>query len=467
MPFNKLGLKPPDKDGRNMARILQSPVWTLIVIAFSIFISETIVMAILSFLPPISSQWSEALLDSTFLLILLSPMLYYLVFRPLLLHLKEYRETEQALHKVKEELEYKVVERTSEFQKANEQLTVWAKELEQYNHENKLLSQMVDYLQICVTSGEAYATITKMLVQLFPADSGALFIFKASRNFLEVMAVWGDAPPKAQMFMPDECWALRRGQPHTVENISLDMQCQHAQDETFTGYLCMPMMAHGETLGILHLRIGKYSAVQNAKQYLDAKQRLLSNVGERIALALSNLKLRETLRSLSIRDPLTGLFNRRYMEEFLEIELSRAERKKTPIGVIMIDVDHFKRFNDTFGHKAGDIVLQELGVLMQRHIRKSDIPCRYGGEEFILILPEASLEITAQRAERLRESAKSLQLTHEQQSLGPISISLGVAIFPDNGLTGGSVVKAADAALYTAKQAGRDRVCVAGTVSSV
>jgi diguanylate cyclase (GGDEF)-like protein len=214
-------------------------------------------------------------------------------------------------------------------------------------------------------------------------------------------------------------------------------------------------------MGVLHLMAGSSDEL-DVHHSLHAKQRLLSNVSERVALALSNLKLKETLRSLSIRDPLTGLFNRRYMEEFLQIELNRAERKKLAVGIIMFDIDHFKRFNDVFGHKAGDAVLIEISHQMLRHIRKSDIACRFGGEEFIIILPEASTDITRQRAERLREVVNHLVLSHEQQSLGCISISCGVSVYPDHGATAETVIKSADAALYTAKHTGRNKVCFAG-----
>jgi diguanylate cyclase (GGDEF)-like protein len=183
-------------------------------------------------------------------------------------------------------------------------------------------------------------------------------------------------------------------------------------------------------------------------------------VAEHIALALANLKLQDTLRSQSIRDPLTGLFNRRYMEESLEREMRRAGRGRHPVGIIMLDLDHFKRFNDTFGHEAGDTLLREVGAVLQRSIRGEDIACRYGGEEFTLIMPEASLLDAAQRAEQLREAIRSMNIHHRRQQLGPVTISLGVAIYPDHGPTGDAVLRAADAALYQAKARGRDRVAI-------
>jgi diguanylate cyclase (GGDEF)-like protein len=186
---------------------------------------------------------------------------------------------------------------------------------------------------------------------------------------------------------------------------------------------------------------------------------LALSVAEDMALALANLRLRETLRSQAIRDPLTGLFNRRYMEETLERELNRVKRQGAPLGVIMMDLDHFKQYNDTYGHSAGDDLLSALGSLIKSQIREEDIACRYGGEEFLLILPGTSMEVTLERAEILRQAVQEMHLRY--RSLKPITLSLGVAVYPDHGDTGLEIIQAADAALYRAKQAGRDRVMAA------
>ena len=193
---------------------------------------------------------------------------------------------------------------------------------------------------------------------------------------------------------------------------------------------------------------------------LDTKQLAIA-MADFIALALVNIQLRENLQQEATRDSLSGLFNRRYMEESIKREISRASRYGTSLGIIMLDLDHFKRFNNAFGHKAGDLVLQELGKYLQSSIRKEDIACRYGGEEFALIMPGASLEVTKKRAEMLQHDIQNLQVNYNGKVLNNITLSQGVAIYPDHGQTGEAVLQAADHALYRAKRAGRKQVKLA------
>ncbi len=352
-----------------------------------------------------------------------------------------------------------------EVKSANDKLKLWVDELEQRNREISFLGEMGSLLQSCLTAEEACAIVSGSVQQIFPDDSGGLCIFKESRNIVETVAMWGDSLPWEQVFAPDDCWALRRGQVHMVEDPKSGLLCKHLKQSPPGSYMCIPMLARGEMLGMLHLQsnIQGLTPQDALKGYLtESKQKLAMTVAEQIALTLANLKLRETLRTQSIRDPLTGLFNRRYMEESLERELRRVTRKQSSVGIIMVDVDHFKRFNDTFGHATGDNLLRELGIFLKANVRAEDIACRYGGEEFTLIMPEASLEITLKRAEKLREGVKHINIHSLGQTSGTITISLGVAIFPQHGSSGEAVLQAADAALYKAKAEGRDRVVVVG-----
>lgn len=344
----------------------------------------------------------------------------------------------------------------AQLQQTNDCLNLSVKELEQRNHEITLLSEISDVLQACRTIVEAYTAISTFLKLMFPDDPGGIFLINASKNIVEAVVTWGDPPLTSHVsFLPTDCWALRRGRSHFAGVLPSNLQCQHLDHPLPAASLCVPMIAQGEALGMLYL-----SSLESATA-IEAKQQLAFTVAEHISLALANIKLREKLESQSIRDPLTGLFNRRYMEESLEREIQRCDRKHQPLGIIMLDVDHFKRFNDTFGHEAGDSVLQELGQFIQKYVRGSDIACRYGGEEFILILPEGSLDITSKRAEQLREGIKHLHLKYHHEPLGQITLSLGVASFPEHGITGQDVIREADAALYRAKREGRDAVRLA------
>ena len=195
-----------------------------------------------------------------------------------------------------------------------------------------------------------------------------------------------------------------------------------------------------------------------------AKFQLAYTVVEQAGMTLSNLNLRAALREQSIRDTVTGLYNRRYMEEALKQHLSRVTRHLHPLGIIMIDIDHFKNFNDVHGHAAGDRILRELGKFLQSHIRGEDIACRYGGEEFILIMPDVFLEAAKNRAEQLRREAKEVRVEEVGQLYAGITLSIGVALYPLHGRTIENVLRAADSALYRAKQEGRDQVVIAETV---
>ncbi|MFZ5450242.1 MAG: sensor domain-containing diguanylate cyclase [Thermodesulfobacteriota bacterium] len=353
-------------------------------------------------------------------------------------------------------LEAAVAERNAQLQEANARLQGWAKELEQRNTEITLLGQMGELLQSCNTTEEAYLVIRQSLKKLFPVDSGAVFLINNSRTLVEAASLWGDIPPAELVFTPDECWALRRGRVHGATEIHSGFHCRHvARDQR--SYLCVPLVAQSETIGIFHVLLGS----EDLKQ-VEAKQNLAFRVSDHLGLALAKLKLQETLQNLSVRDPLTGLFNRRYLEESMERELRRAERQGKQVGVIMADIDHFKRFNDTFGHEAGDTLLKEVGKVLGKHIRGSDIACRYGGEEFTIIMQDVSMAITQQRAEQLLDAIRRLKVYHGDRGLDPVTLSLGVAIFPEHGDTYKAVLQAADVALYQAKQSGRDRVCLAG-----
>jgi diguanylate cyclase (GGDEF)-like protein/PAS domain S-box-containing protein len=345
-------------------------------------------------------------------------------------------------------------------QSANQELAEKVQELQQRSKEINLLSEMGSRLQACKEADEAYAEICTKAEQLFPNWSGALCITTASRTTVETVSDWGQSGHVERVFAPDDCWALRRGQLQSHQRGVRGSACRHLDLREVEESLCVPLMSQGEALGIVSLQIirGQEQQETTPTSSRESERRLAAVLAKQVALSLWNLKLRESLRTQSICDPLTGLFNRRYMEESLEREFSRANRNKTSVAIVMVDLDHFKRFNDTFGHQAGDALLRALGDFLKRNTRSQDIACRYGGEEFALVLTDSTLDGAFKRAEILRQQVKQLSVEYDGHLLGAISVSMGVALFPDHGSTMGDVLRASDQALYSAKREGRDRV---------
>lgn len=320
-----------------------------------------------------------------------------------------------------------------------------------------LLNRMGGLLQTCPTLDAAYRVIGSMVPQLFPRETGALFAMSGARDALEARATWGTGSPRPTAFGPEACWALRNGRAYAVPDTRAGLLCTHLSTPPPRAYVCAPLVAQGEILGMLH--VGS-AAGWPPPGTDDARSQLIEAVAAQLALSLANVRLREVLRNQSIRDPLTGLFNRRYLEETLEREVRRAGRAGQSLALLLLDVDGFKRQNDTFGHDAGDAVLRELGSLLARSLRREDVACRYGGDEFVLVLPDTALETASRRAEEIRVAVKALPLAAPGSALGSITVSIGLAAMPDHGLDRDTLLAAADAALYRAKREGRDRVCL-------
>ena len=337
-------------------------------------------------------------------------------------------------------------------QQSNQTLQNHIADLQQRQQEMLHLGEMNEFIQACLTVQEAYAAMATLVAPLFPQCCGGIFIINPSRNYAEPVATWGENPTAMTEFHPQDCWALRRGRSHLAEAGQAGLRCHHSGAPALAMTLCLPMQAQGELLGLFYLW------AESEAQFPVVKQQLARTVAEQLSLAIANLNLRETLQHQSIRDPLTGLFNRRYLEEALQQEIQRAQRHDHPIGVIMLDIDYFKSVNDTYGHDAGDMALQAVGRILRERVRGSDIACRYGGEEMTLILPESTLAVTELRAEAIRLEIARLRVDYLGTTLKPFSASLGVACFPNHGYTTSALIKAADAALYQAKRTGRNRV---------
>ena len=324
------------------------------------------------------------------------------------------------------------------------------------------ISELGSLLQACTSREEIFRLIPERLRRLFPRASGSISLFSTSRNRVESVAEWG-VRPTDQIFSPEQCWALRRGCTHAHPGGRSDPRCSHLLGEGPS--VCIPLIASGDTFGTLTIQnddpLSPISDVGADSDSFARRRQLAATVAEHIAVAVANVNLRESLRLQAVRDPLTGLHNRRYMEEFLERELHSARRKHRPLAVMMLDLDHFKRYNDHLGHSAGDQALAAVGKMLMRSVRAEDVACRYGGEEFTLILPECSL---LQATARAKEICRRLQEYHAQpdhQTRDTLTFSIGVAAFDETTDRVDLLLNFADDALYQAKRAGRNRVVVA------
>jgi diguanylate cyclase (GGDEF)-like protein/PAS domain S-box-containing protein len=364
----------------------------------------------------------------------------------------EHRVAERTKELETENAQRRLVE--SELQQAHDDLQHSVLELERRNQEMRLVSEMVELLESCRNLDEAHSVISRRLPLLLRGTRGVLYMIAAARNLLESVSHWGESTGEFDKILdPEDCWAMRRNKPHGMASEESDLLCKHVEAETVKGYLCLPMVAHGEIMGLLHIRYADES--ENARNIL-AQSALAAT--EQLSLILANLRLRETLKNQSIRDPQTGLFNRRYMEDSLVRELSRAERTGKTVVVAMVDIDNFKRLNDTYGHTAADAVLREWSEILKAKFRGSDIVCRYGGEEFVIILPDITLDDARQRLEQLRRDLARMVVREEGQAIQAITVSMGLAHYPVHGQNSQALLQAADHALYRAKEMGRDRI---------
>ncbi len=335
-------------------------------------------------------------------------------------------------------------------------------ELERRNRELTLVGEMVEYLHTVESSDEVFEIAASFGSRLFGDFSGGLFLQNESGSVVEAMATWGSGTWGDEVFSPEGCWALRHGRRHgsLAENVS--PRCSHVANDV-EAFLCVPLIAQGKATGLLVLAASGTATLSTTPPSSSASEVLAISVGEHLGLALTNMRLRSELRDQSIRDPLTGLFNRRYLEETLEREISRSARSGKPFGLMMLDIDHFKQFNDTFGHAGGDALMRELGGLLHTLTRVEDVGCRYGGDEFVVLLPESSLDVTVLRAEEIRQAAHRFAIVYEGSILSAVTLTVGVAMHPDHGADMAGLVHAADEAMYRAKHAGGDRVQVAET----
>ena len=328
------------------------------------------------------------------------------------------------------------------------------------------ISELGSLLQACTSREEIFRLIPERMRRLFPGASGSISLLSASRNRVESAAEWGVCPTD-RIFSPEQCWALRRGCTHAHPGGRSVPRCSHLLGEGPS--VCIPLIANGDTFGTLAIQnddpLFPNSDPIEGSDVFARRLQLAATAAEHVSVAIANLNLRESLRVQAVRDPLTGLYNRRYMQEFLDRELHLARRKRRPLAVMMLDLDYFKRYNDNFGHSAGDQALAAVGETLLRCVRAEDVICRYGGEEFALILPECSLRQATARAEEICRRIRENRAQPDQP--GVLTVSIGVAAFDETTDRVDLLLKFADDALYQAKGAGRDRVVAASPAAAL
>jgi len=343
---------------------------------------------------------------------------------------------------------------------ANVRLATNLAALERYHRHLEVLAELGELLQSADDQDEFFQVASSYVQRLFPERRGFLAVTTRDRERMSLAFSWGagDVALEDPAALPaSACWAVRRGRPHIAQAGARQLHCRHAAASGELATACVPVMCQGHVRGVFHVA----STLAEDARDVWHMVRLAKATAKGIELAFNNLLLRERLREQALRDPLTDLYNRRYMEDALEREIHRARRARTPVSMLVVDVDHFKALNDAYGHDAGDEVLRSLADTFQSSIRDSDIACRYGGEEFALVLPDCETRVAVEKAERIRRQVAQMVVPYADDVIDGITVSIGVATTGGaDGWDGRDLFRVADRALYAAKHAGRDRVVV-------
>ncbi|MGM4988867.1 diguanylate cyclase [Tardiphaga sp. 841_E9_N1_2] len=339
-------------------------------------------------------------------------------------------------------------------EEANERLTTSLQLSEIRAKEIVLLTELSGVLQSCQSREEIFAAVQTYAGYLFTEEAGALYYLNNARNAVQRGAHWGALQADAVSFPVDDCWALRRGTTFPISEASQGLVCNHAGPcgATGTGFICQPLIAQNNLLGLLYR--------EHTSVFGEGADQLATMLAEQVSLAMANLELRELLRQQAVRDPLTDLHNRRYLEDALVRETTRSQQDGKPLALAMLDIDHFKGINDSHGHEAGDAVLRGLGRILRETTRASDIIGRFGGEEFLMLMPGVTVEVAAQRAQQVLDAVHRMQVTLPSAMRDGVTLSIGLAVVPVHVAKGDDLLAAADAALYEAKREGRNRVVI-------
>ncbi|MBG1245395.1 diguanylate cyclase [Nostoc sp. NZL] len=332
----------------------------------------------------------------------------------------------------------------------NRQLEEKALELEAKKRELIYLSDMADMLYSCESEDEMYQVVALTCSKLFPKMSGSIYIIANSKNYVQMNSFWGGQRSSKEIFSLSDCWALRRGKLNLLSpHNNSGLMCSHLIQPLSGTHLCVPLFGQGEVVGILH--------IDTLEEISPEAQQITEIIARTLGIALNNLSIKQRLTHDSLRDGMTQLFNQSYMQSITEQRLAEAERLGQPLSVIFLDIDNFKSYNSRYGHVTANIVLQGLAKLLLKSIRSFDIPCRWGGEEFVIVMPNMTLETLRKRVEQLRIDIEQMQLKDGDRILESITASFGIAV-SEPGITVKDFLDRANQAMLEAKRTGKNRV---------
>jgi diguanylate cyclase (GGDEF)-like protein len=323
-------------------------------------------------------------------------------------------------------------------------------------------NKLADLISFSATEDQLVDAAVRAIRRLTAVESGHVALANPSQNRLVYAALWGEPAIEVGRPVPidriDRCPGIRRASAYLVSDVEDDLAVRcPAHDVASGAAACIPMMALGQVMGVIHL------ALTNGRQAEEAIP-VVTRVAEQIAVALANARLMKTLEGLAMTDAMTGLHNARFFDSFLDQQLAAAERDSQPLGLIMLDIDHFKQFNDTHGHPAGDEALRAFSRAVRSVVRASDVIARYGGEEFMVVLPGSTEADTRRVAEKIRKAVEEMVIEIGPGRYARTTVSAGVVATDAQHLDRKGLVAMVDAALYRAKEGGRNRVANASTV---
>ena len=454
-------------DGSTRARhsnLRSSPLGLLAILVSTILGVEILVMMLLGHFDiahevsgrlgielPINQHLAlEGLVDGLLLTLIVFPVLYFTVFKSL--HNKN-----KALAESEARLEERIEDRTRELNQTVNRLNRRQNEIFTLNETNQ-------HLQDCETTEAIFQVVEDQLSTLFPSLSGNLLLIDDDELLPNENYSWGDVSLFQEKNLLNEYRHSNFTNAHVSEVVppkSLDSE--GANENTRHWRICLPLKTRTTSVGLLTLQAPFDPTGNEQGDELDRRGLFWGSLAESLAMSISNVKLRVDLGQQAYRDSLTGLYNRRYLNDFIERQLQKLERDPGPLSVLMIDIDHFKSYNDTYGHAGGDAVLMTLGTELNGWVRRGDIITRSGGEEFVAVLPGVDAATAMQRAEELRRRIQALNIAHAGRELGQVTVSIGVSVYPDHGVDQDALIHAADSAMYASKQAGRDQVSLAQT----